>query len=433
MTTPEIKGPLTIAGLTAENVKRITVVKLKPDGSVVQITGDNEQGKSSVLDAIWLALDYAHSVKPTQPIRKGAEEAVIKLDLGEIIVTRTFRRKEDSDPPYTTSLKIEAANGARFNSPQTLLDGLIGSLSFEPLEFMKRDDKGKFDALKAFVEGVDFDAIDGQNKSDYEERTNENRKAKELKAQAAGIMVPEGKHERIDVTKVVADLEEAEVHNAEIATRTNRRQAAETERRDLELECQRIDGRIAAMQKERDEAWERALDLEKRLAAAEPLPDEIDTAALRDQITKAQTVNANADKAERKAELMQKAAAHESASQALTDAMEARAEHVRASIANAKMPVPGLTLADGRVFLNDLPLDQASTAQKLKLSVAVAMALNSKIRVIRITEGGNDLDKGSMAMLYKMAAENGFQVWVERINALGGPPAIVMVDGHAAG
>ena len=48
-------GSLRIVGLVAENVKRIEVVELKPTGDVVEITGKNGSGKTSLLDAIWYA------------------------------------------------------------------------------------------------------------------------------------------------------------------------------------------------------------------------------------------------------------------------------------------------------------------------------------------------------------------------------------------
>jgi recombinational DNA repair ATPase RecF len=40
-----------ITKLIAENVKKLSVVEITPDGNLVQITGKNGQGKSSVLDA----------------------------------------------------------------------------------------------------------------------------------------------------------------------------------------------------------------------------------------------------------------------------------------------------------------------------------------------------------------------------------------------
>ena len=40
----------------AERFKRLSAVDITPEGNTVIISGKNGQGKSSVLDAIWLAL-----------------------------------------------------------------------------------------------------------------------------------------------------------------------------------------------------------------------------------------------------------------------------------------------------------------------------------------------------------------------------------------
>src|SRR5262245_40607787 len=140
-----------ITKLIAENVKKLSVVEITPDGNLVQITGKNGQGKSSVLDAIWWALAGQTNIQAA-PIRKGENEARIVLDLGEIIVRRTFRQKtkkddsgaEVADDGYTTAIVVENAQGARFPSPQRMLDGLLGALSFDPLAFANMDAKAQF-------------------------------------------------------------------------------------------------------------------------------------------------------------------------------------------------------------------------------------------------------------------------------------------------
>jgi recombinational DNA repair ATPase RecF len=76
-----------ILGFVAENYKKLRIVEITPKGRIVQITGKNGQGKTSVLDAIWSALVGAKAI-PEKPVRKGADKARIKIDLGELIVRR---------------------------------------------------------------------------------------------------------------------------------------------------------------------------------------------------------------------------------------------------------------------------------------------------------------------------------------------------------
>src|SRR5262245_25537416 len=145
-----------IISLTAENVKKLSVVEIVPKGNLVQITGKNGQGKSSVLDSIWWALAGTTHIQAA-PIRKGADEARIKLDLGEIIVKRVFKRHaaaEGEAETYTTAITVENAEGARFPSPQRMLDGFIGALTLDPLEFASMEPREQAETMRRFVPGV---------------------------------------------------------------------------------------------------------------------------------------------------------------------------------------------------------------------------------------------------------------------------------------
>jgi len=65
-----------IVRFSAENIKRLVAVEIEPDGSVVVISGSNGAGKSSCLDAIWLALGGGPAARETpRPIRDGQEHA----------------------------------------------------------------------------------------------------------------------------------------------------------------------------------------------------------------------------------------------------------------------------------------------------------------------------------------------------------------------
>jgi hypothetical protein len=196
-----------IVRFTAENFKRLSLVEITPTGEVVELLGRNGQGKSSVLDAIDVAI-RGLEVAPRKPIKTGAEEARIRLDLGELIVTRTFKRKDDGD--MTTSLRVESADGVKKASPQTLLDSMIGALAFDPLEFERMDVRRQFDALRAFVPGVDFDEIARLNREDFERRTAVNRKAKDAKVSAERIRPaqPDENLGMIDTAALIEKLDE---------------------------------------------------------------------------------------------------------------------------------------------------------------------------------------------------------------------------------
>jgi hypothetical protein len=106
------------------------------------------------------------------------------------------------------------------------------------------------------------------------------------------------------------------------------------------------------------------------------------------------------------------------------------ADRVQA-IANAKMPVAGLGFGEGEVTFNELPFDQASNAEQIRVSVALAMASNPQIRVLRIKDGSL-LDDKSLGLIAELADKHNFQVWIERVEQAG-EVAVVMEDGSASG
>lgn len=80
---------LKIIGLEIENFKRLKAVSIIPKGNMIEITGKNGQGKSSLIDAIWTAFKFADT-DIVKPIKDGCEKAVIRIDVDEFIVTKKF-------------------------------------------------------------------------------------------------------------------------------------------------------------------------------------------------------------------------------------------------------------------------------------------------------------------------------------------------------
>lgn len=141
-----------IIQLRSNNVKRLTAVQITPTGDLVVIGGKNGAGKSSVLDSIMFAMAGKDSL-PAMPVRRGASKAKVELDLGDIVVVRTFT------PGGGTNLTVKSKDGRKFPSPQTLLDSLTGRLSFDPLEFSRQKPDEQAEVLRSLV-GLDFEKID---------------------------------------------------------------------------------------------------------------------------------------------------------------------------------------------------------------------------------------------------------------------------------
>lgn len=425
----------------AENFKRLSAVSIKPDGTIVNISGKNGQGKSSVLDAIWAALGGAENM-PAVPVRAGADEAIIRLDLGEYIVTRKIKTKEDGS--FTTGLVVEGADGVRAKSPQAVLNGLMGRFCLDPMAFVKMAPKDQFDALKHLVPGLDLDVIKAADEEDRERRTAENRKHKEALAAAMAAGAKDGLLEPVDVSTITADIARASDFNQSITDRKTRRANAEAEAKAFEdkaLVCRqqqeiirdeikRLETSMETQVSQFGEFVTKANELRDKLAAAPALPEMLNTADLAQALATANTNNIEAEKQRQRDAMLDRAKNHEKVSSALTDAIEARAEQKKQAIASAKFPVEGLSLGEEEVLVNGLPFAQAATSQKIKTAMAIAMASNPEIRVVRV-EDGSLLDADALAIVADVAKAQDFQVWIETVSdGSGSSSGFVIEDGH---
>ena len=150
-----------------------------------------------------------------------------------------------------------------------------------------------------------------------------------------------------------------------------------------------------------------------------------------EELLHADANNREAEAAERMADnlkrLLAEAKSAEEESRTLTAAMDTRTLAAKEAVEKAALPIPGLELDHGRVTLNGLPFAQASDADQLRASCAIAMRGDQKLRVIRVRDGSL-LDEDSMGILASMAADADYQVWVERVDS-SGKAGIVIEDG----
>lgn len=422
---------MNIINFQAENIKKLIAVNITPEGNVVYISGPNENGKTSVLDSIWWALDGLANIQG-KPIREGQNEARIRLELGkdkvkEIVATRTFKAKADGG--YTSKISVENAEGAPFPSPQAMLDELLGQLTFDPLAFARMKPKEQFDALRRFVPDVDFEGIESANKADYEKRKELNRKAKETKTLAMSVTIPEDLPAApIDDKQLVDDLEKAMKHNSDIELRqSNRkrmRQDVEAKRKEAESvrsQIQHLEECLAGILKIAD-------DMEEKLAKAPALPAAIDVSEIKKQMEDSKAINAAISARHEKEEHLELSKGYAVEADALSEAMERREQDKLDKIAAANIPVKDMSFGDGEILKKGLPFNQASDAEQLRDSIAIAMALNPKLRVIRVRDGSL-MDSKSLKIVEEMAAKNDYQVWVERVDETG-KVGFVLEDGH---
>jgi hypothetical protein len=154
---------------------------------------------------------------------------------------------------------------------------------------------------------------------------------------------------------------------------------------------------------------------------------EPNTEALLQQIASADEINtkirANREYLATKAELEGKQTEAEGLTLGI-DKMKTTKEKITKE---AKFPIDGLGFGENGVEFDGLPFEQASGAQRLRVSVAIGAALNPKLKV-SIVRDGSLLDDDNLALLGELAEEYGLQVWVERVGSHD-ESAIIIEDG----
>ena len=178
-----------------------------------------------------------------------------------------------------------------------------------------------------------------------------------------------------------------------------------------------------------DQLEAEARELQDKIDAAEALPAKIDTDQLTAKIGEAQKI-ADAIRQWDERERHEAAAKEYSAqSDRLTAAMDERKARRATAIKEAKLPVPGLSVEGKTIMLNGLPLSQAARSEKLRLAIAILVALKPKLRVVLVPDAAV-LDDDSMEILERFADEHDFDLWMEVIGDE--PGGIIIEDGMVA-
>lgn len=416
MSTIDPTVPRTVVGLSVENFKRISAVDITPEPGqpIITVSGANAQGKSSVLDALWAALESSAMSRATgtnRPVRDGETKATVRVDLGDIIVTRSWTKGG------TSKLTVSAADtGAEYKTPQKLLDALLGRMSFDPLAFTRMSSRDQVTTLSSLVDlGIDLDQVAAERKSVYDERTAVGRARKDLGT--VPTVDADAPTEEQSASDIIAELRDAQNANDErrravdyLEQSTNAAAHIERQITDLQARLAETHANISKAQQHLDTTQEvNTDDLETALANVEDT-----NRAIRDN-------NANRQVAAEAARLDAKY-------QQLTDTLARMDEDKSDALAAAEFPLAGLSFGDdGGITYHGVPLPQASTAEQLRVSCALAAAANPSIRVMRVTDGSL-LDTASRQALADIATENEFQVWMELVDETGAV-GVVIEDG----
>lgn len=408
-----------IIKLMAENFKGLKAIEITPDQNFQIISGKNAQGKSSVLDAIWSAIAGKDALKATdKPIRDGEQKASVSVDLGDIKVTRKWNGDK-------TTLEVIAKDGAKYSSPQTMLDNLIGKLSFDPLSFANQEEKKQKATLQELV-GINFDSLEKERKGWYDERTYNNVSAKKLEGALSELPFPA---ENTPTQEVSASEIINELKAAQETVRSNEDKRRElnnlrTNANGLKAEIEELEKRL---QTKKDELSQITATGTALKSIVETLIDP-DTESIQSKLQDVESINNSVRDAAKYRRVLHEIKEYKDASDFLTQKIQDIDQLKLNTLQSAAFPINGLSFDEEGVTFNSIPFKQCSAAERLKVSMAMAMALNPKLRVIRILDGSL-LDSANLRLIHEMAKEQDYQVWMELVDE-SGTMGVMIEDGQ---
>lgn len=405
--------PVKINELLIENVKRVKAVQFEPsaDGLTI-IGGRNGQGKTSILDAIAWALG-GNNYKPSVPERDGAlvpPNLHIELSNG-LIVERKGKN---------STLKVTDPNGNK--SGQQLLNEFVSTLALDLPKFINGSDKDKADSLlKILGIGDVLALLDTKENQLYAQRTEVGRIADRKKKAADEMpMYPNVPKEPVSATELIKEQQEILARNGE--NEQKRQNAARYERMLAEAQIAFDEAKAALQKAEQD-----CLTARK---SAEDLHDE-STAELEKNLAEIEALNikirANSTKEAAEVEANNLQQEYDG----LTEQIESVREERNKLLDSAELPLPGLSVKDGKLIYNNMPWDGMSGSDQLKVATAIVRKLNPQCGFVLMDK----LEQMDLETLQEFGAwlkQEGLQVIATRVST-GDECSIIIEDGMVKG
>lgn len=410
--------------LEIENVKRVKAVKMEPSASGLTIIGgDNNQGKTSVLDAIAWALG-GNAFRPSEAARQGSTiPPYLHIVMSNGLVVE--RKGKNSD------LKVTDPTGRK--GGQQLLDSFVEKLALDLPRFMEANDADKAKILLNIIGvGDQLKKLEDEEKKIYGDRTVVGRiadqKAKFAKEQP---YYPDAPKDIVSAADLIRQQQEILSRNGENQRKRDRLKEITFEKHRIFDEAQRLEQQIMDLQshlEERKKAYEAvAADEEIALKDAAQLQDE-STEELEKNITDVDEINrkvrANLDKDKAEED------AHQYAQQYvdMTNQLEAVRKQKRELLDHADLPLPELTVSDGALLYKGQRWDNMSGSDRLIVATSIVRRLNPECGFV-LMDKLEQMDLKTLKAFGAWLEEQGLQVIATRVST-GEECSIIIEDGY---
>ena len=404
--------------LEIENLKRVKAVQVTPSATGLTIIGgNNNQGKTSVLDAIAWALG-GNTFRPSQPHREGSvSDPYLHVVLSNGLVVE--RKGKNSD------LKVTDPTGNR--AGQQILDGFISKLALDLPKFMQASDSEKANTLLNIIGVKDqLTALEKQENDIYQERTAIGRIADQKKKYAEEqTYYPDVPQAPVSASELIRQQQEILARNGENQRKRDNLEHINAEKRKLEMQIADLHKKLEALQAQYVACVEDERIAEKTVAQ---LQDE-STAELEENIAQIDEVNrkvrANLDKDKAEEDAKQYADQYNN----LTKQIEDIRKQKKQLLDGAKLPLPGLTVEGGKLLYNGHPWDGMSGSDQLKVATAIVRKLNPECGFV-LLDKLEQMDRNTLAEFGEWLEKENLQCIATRVSN-GDECSIIITDGYS--
>ena len=399
--------------LEIENVKRVKAVKIEPtENGLTIIGGNNNQGKTSVLDAIAWALG-GDKYRPSKPQREGS---IIPPNLHIVMNNGLIVERKGKN----STLKVTDPSGQK--GGQQLLNEFVEQLALDLPRFMEASGKEKAAVLLNIIGvGDRLALLEKQEKAQYSDRQAIGRiadqKEKFAKEQP---YYPDAPSEPVSPSELIKKQQDILAKNGE-----NQRKRARLH--ELEQESQRVNEELAALLRKQDQI---RADLEMARKSAADLRDE-STAELEASIANIEEINrkvrANLDKDKAEEDAREYRRQYEQ----LTKDIEATRKEKTDLLTDARLPLPELAVEDGELTYKGQKWDNMSGSDRLKVATAIVRELNPKCGFV-LLDKLEQMDRTTLQEFGEWLEAEGLQAIATRVST-GDECSILIEDGYVSG
>ncbi len=409
---------VTINRLEIENVKRIKAVKIEPSATGLTIVGgNNNQGKTSVLDAIAWALG-GNKYKPSQAQREGSQvPPTLKIVMSNgLIVERKGKN---------ASLKVIDPNGQK--GGQQLLDSFVEELAINLPKFMDSTPKEKAETLLQIIGvGNQLAELELKEKELYNNRhaigVIADQKEKFAKEQE---FYPEAPKDLVSIAELIQQQQAILAKNGENARKRQNVATIKMQYESAESAVDRLKQELARAIDERDKFKQ---DLAIAQKDAIELHDE-STAEIEANIQQIDDINrkvrANLDKEKAEEDAKEIRQQYNALSVEIEDVRKQK----RDLLTNADLPLEGLSVDDGELLYLGQRWDNMSGSQQLQVATAIVRKLKPECGFVLIDKL-EQMDQVTLQQFGAWLEQEGLQAIATRVST-GDECSIIIEDGYS--